>query len=63
MTPEPGSKWRHKRNGHPYRVVETIQIKIGDAWIQNGVVIYRNDRRKFARLTPDFLESFEEVTE
>jgi hypothetical protein len=61
MTPKPGSQWRHQRTGNSYTVDAVLPIKIDGEWRDAGVVIYRNTGH-YARLTPDFLEAFEEVT-
>lgn len=63
--PVPGGIYRHKRTGNQYLVEGTLPIKLNEEWIEHGVTIYVDDKmcHSYARLTPEFLESFEFVEE
>lgn len=54
-----------KRTGKRYLVEGSFRIKIHGEWIEHGVAIYVDDKmcHSYARLTPEFLESFEFVEE
>ena len=63
--PIPGATYRHKNSGGPYTVEGCLPIKIDGEWMENGVTIYVSDetRNTYARLTPDFMASFDFVSE
>jgi hypothetical protein len=60
-----GARYRHKYHGKEYSVTGLRYIKIKEDWIENGLVLYStlDTHNEFARLTPDFMEYFERVSE
>lgn len=59
--PIPGAVYRHKNSGKLYLCEGSLPLKLDGRWVENGVTIYVSDetRNTYARLTPDFLASFE----
>lgn len=64
-TPIPGATYRHKKSGKLYTVEGCLPIKIDGEWIEDGVTIYVSEetRNTYARLTSDFMDSFDFVSE
>jgi hypothetical protein len=58
-SPKKGEIWTHNKTGIPYFVRDTVNTKIDNEWVGDGVVIYENGiGKRYARLLPDFLAHF-----